>query len=110
MGVIHDDHAQLHANGSATRSIERLCAIANAYKHDGPLRAKYPSPPDQDILSAGAGWGVDAYGTGKYDAVEVLGTLRDGAVKNVMTDADVFRRSRRRAEPSYQICGVVVSA
>jgi hypothetical protein len=99
-------------------SIERLCAVANAYKHDGPLRSKHPIASDQDILSAGAGWGVDAYGSGKYGGVEVLATQRNGEVKKVMADLPygvagwlnyMATHGLVVPEPSYKICGIVVT-
>lgn len=67
-------------------SIERVCAVANAYKHAGPLRAKHPINSDGDILAAGAGYGIDGYGVGKFGGVEVLVNQRDGYVKKFMGD------------------------
>ncbi len=98
-------------------SIERICAVANAYKHDGPLRVKHPINSDEDILAAGAGWGVDAFGAGKFGGVEVLVTERDGDVKKVMTDfsygaagwLQYFKAHGLVVEPRYKICGVEVT-
>jgi hypothetical protein len=67
-------------------SIERVCAVANAYKHSGPLRAKHPINSESDVLATGAGYGLDGYGVGKWSGVEVLVNQRDGAVKKFLGD------------------------
>ena len=67
-------------------SIERVCAVANAYKHAGPLRGKHPIASELDILATGAGYGIDGYGVGKFGGVEVLVTERDGTVRKFLGD------------------------
>lgn len=123
-GTPDDARAQVAAlceiNGVARPgSIERICAVANAYKHDGPLRGKHPINSDQDILAAGAGYGVDTYGSGKFGGVEVLVTQRDGQVKKVMTDISygiagwlkLFAANGiALPQRSYKICWVDVPA
>jgi hypothetical protein len=66
--------------------IERICAIANAYKHSGPLNAKHPINSESDILATGAGYGIDAFGSGKFSGVEVLVNQRDGTTRKVLAD------------------------
>jgi hypothetical protein len=67
-------------------SIERVCAVANAYKHAGPLRNKHPIASESDILAAGAGFGIDGYSVGKHSGVEVLVTERNGTVRKFLGD------------------------
>jgi hypothetical protein len=45
--------------GGATRPgcIDRVCAVANAYKHAGPLLPKHPI--NSESLATGAGYGID---------------------------------------------------
>jgi hypothetical protein len=67
-------------------SIQRVCAVANAYKHAGPLHGKHPVASESDILATGAGYGIDGYGIGKFGGVEVLVTERDGMVRKFLGD------------------------
>ena len=69
--------------GGATRpgSIERVCAVANAYKHSGPLHTRHPITSESDVLATGAGYGIDAFGVGKFSGVEVLVNQKDGCAK-----------------------------
>jgi hypothetical protein len=55
-----------------TECLARVCAVANAYKHDVLNDPKHPIRSDDDILVVGAGYGVDGYGLGKYGGVEVI--------------------------------------
>jgi hypothetical protein len=48
--------------------IDRVCAVANAYKHSGPLRAKHPINSESDVLGTGAGYGTDGYGVGREES------------------------------------------
>jgi hypothetical protein len=66
--------------------IDRVCAVANAYKHAGPLRAKHPITSESDVLATGAGYGIDGYGVGKFSGVEVLVNQRDGTVRKFLGD------------------------
>ncbi len=67
-------------------SIERVCGVANAYKHAGPLRGKHSVASESDVLATGAGYGIDGYGIGKFGGVEVLVTERDGTVRKFLGD------------------------
>jgi hypothetical protein len=66
--------------------IDRVCAVANAYKHAGPLRAKYPINSESDVLATGAGYGIDGYGVGKFSGVEVLVNQKDGTTRKFLGD------------------------
>ena len=74
--------------GTARRMgcIERVCAVANAYKHAGPLRAKHPINSESDVLVTGAGYGIDAFGVGKFSGIEVLVTQKNGEVRKFLGD------------------------
>jgi hypothetical protein len=97
--------------------IERVCAVANAYKHAGPLRAKHPIHSESDVLATGAGYGLDAYGVGKFGGVEVLVNQKDGTVRKFLADvpwsiAGWFRflADHGAAIPArdYVVCGLTV--
>jgi hypothetical protein len=74
-------------NGAARPgSIERVCAVANAYKHAGQLKAKHPITSESDVLATGAGYGVDAFEAGKFSGVEVVVNQKDGTVRKLLAD------------------------
>jgi hypothetical protein len=98
-------------------SIERVCAVANAYKHGGPLRGKHPVASELDILATGAGYGIDGYSIGKFGGVEVLVTERDGTVRKLLGDVPwaiagwfQFLAAQGAALPpdDYRVCGLCV--
>jgi hypothetical protein len=98
-------------------SIERVCAVANAYKHAGPLRGKHPIASESNILATGAGYGIDGYGVGKFGGVEVLVTERDGTVRKFLGDVPwaiagwfQFLAAQGAAVPpdEYRVCGICV--
>ena len=98
-------------------SIERVCAVANAYKHAGPLRSQHPIASESDILAAGAGYGIDSYDIGKSGGVEILVKERDGTVRKFLGDvpwaiAGWFRFLSERGATlpleEYQVCGLSV--
>jgi len=98
-------------------SIKRVCAVANAYKHAGPLRGKHPVASETDILATGAGYGIDGYGIGKFGGVEVLVTERDGTVRKFLGDVPwaiagwfQFLAVQGVALPpdEYRVCGLWV--
>jgi hypothetical protein len=97
--------------------IERVCAVANAYKHSGPLRAKHPISSESDVLATGAGYGIDGYGVGKFSGVEVLVNQKDGSVWKFLGDvpwsiAGWFRFLADRGAPlpakDCVVCNLVV--
>jgi hypothetical protein len=79
---------QLCIIGAAHRPdcIDRVCAVANAYKHAGPLRAKHPIISESDVLATGAGYGIDGFGVGKMSGVEVLVNQKDGTIRKFFGD------------------------
>lgn len=101
------------------RCIDRVCAVANAYKHAGPLRAKHPIDSDSDVLAAGAGYGIDCYGVGKWSGVEVLVNQKDGTTHKFLADvpwsiAGWFRfladHGATAPATSYIVCGLEVNS
>jgi hypothetical protein len=98
--------------------VDRVCAVANAYKHAGPLRAKHPITSESDVLATGAGYGIDAYGVGKFGGVEVLVNQKDGTVKKFLADVPwsmagwfQFLADKGASIPSsdYIVCGLQVA-
>lgn len=107
--------------GSAHRPgcIDRVCAVANAYKHSGPLRAKHPIASESDVLATGAGYGIDGYGVGKDGGVEVLVNQRDGEIWKFLGDVPWaiagwcrFLNSHGVGVPAedYVVCGLMIHA
>ncbi len=107
--------------GSVARpgSVERVCAVANAYKHAGPLRGKHPIASESDILAAGAGYGIDGYGIGKFGGVEVLVTERGASVRKFLGDVPsaiagwfqfLVAQGTTLPPDEYRVCGVCVKS
>lgn len=91
--------------------IERICAVANAYKHSGPLNRKHPITSESDVLATGAGYGIDAFGTGKSSGVEVLVKQKDGTIRKMLADVPFavagwlkFLADHNTPLPSPEIC------
>lgn len=59
-------------------ALERVRAVANAYKHAELDDPTLPITSDADIITVGLGWGLDAYGIGKMGGVEVIVCQTDG--------------------------------
>jgi hypothetical protein len=98
--------------------IDRVCAVANAYKHAGPLRPKHPINSESDVLATGAGYGIDGYGVGKYSGVEVLVNQKDGTTCKFLGDvpwsiSGWFRFLADHGAPAtttnYIVCGLEVN-
>jgi hypothetical protein len=66
--------------------VERVCAVANAYKHDVLSDPKHPIRSDADVLVVGAGYGIDGYGLGKYGGIEVMVHQTDGEQRKFLAD------------------------
>ena len=68
----------------------RVRGVANAYKHQNLRDQELPITSDRDVLVVGLGWGLDAWGVGKWGgAAEVLVQQKDGSKKKFMGDAVV---------------------
>ena len=66
--------------------VDRICALANVYKHDELSDPKHPFRSYDDVLVVGAGSGIDGYGLGKYSGVEVLINQEDGKKRKFLAD------------------------
>jgi hypothetical protein len=69
-----------------TGCLDRVCAIANAYKHDQLDDPKHPINSDDDVLVVGAGYGVDGFGLGKFGGIEVMVHQKDGTNWKFLAD------------------------
>jgi hypothetical protein len=68
--------------------IERIQGVANAYKHD-TLRASHPIASLNDVLAVTLGYGLDAYGVGKFSGIEVVVKDKSGQQWKFLGDAPV---------------------
>jgi hypothetical protein len=67
--------------------IERVQAVANAYRH-GELRNRtMPISSDRDVLAVGIPFGIDAFGMGKCGGVEVPVRDKGGRLWVCLADA-----------------------
>lgn len=55
-------------------------------QHAGLLRARHPIDSDSDVLATGAGFGIDAFGVGKFSSIEILVNQKDGTVRKFLAD------------------------
>lgn len=70
-------------------AIDRIRGVANAYKHENLADKTLPITSDRDILVVGVGWGVEAWGVGKWGGVEVIVHDKTGTQWKFMGDAPV---------------------
>jgi hypothetical protein len=70
------------------QALERVQSVANAYKHYH-LDNKRTNVIDSfdDVLTVGLGYGLDGYGVGKYEGVEVLVRDKTGKLWKFQGDA-----------------------
>jgi hypothetical protein len=106
-------------NGAVRQGcIDRVCAVANAYKHDVLDNPKHPIRSDADVLVVGAGYGVDVYGAGKFGGIEVMVHQTDGEQRKFLADmpyaiAGWFAFLRQQGVPlpsdRVTVCGLPVN-
>lgn len=105
------------SNQLREHSLRRLEAIAVAHKHEIVSNPNLPLRSNADVLACGAGWGIDAWGVGKYGGVELLAHTVDGATHKVLGDVPAavngwvqFLRSRGVRMPGAQrmVCGLTI--
>ena len=98
--------------------IDRVCAVANAYKHEKLSDPKHPIRSDADVLVVGAGYGIDGYGLGKFSGIEVMVHQTDGEQRKFLADVPysiagwfAFLKSNGAALPPDRVtvCGLVVN-
>ncbi|HYM17382.1 MAG TPA: hypothetical protein VEU06_02360 [Micropepsaceae bacterium] len=66
--------------------IDRVRAIANAYKHSQLHDTTLPIKSEKDVLVVGAGFGIDGYGLGKFGGIEVMVHQSNGDQRKVLAD------------------------
>jgi len=98
--------------------VERVCAVANAYKHALLSDPKHPIRSEADVLVVGAGYGVDGYGLGKYSGIEVLVRQIDDEQHKFLADAPfaiagwfAFLKQQGALLPGnrFTVCGLPVN-
>jgi hypothetical protein len=98
--------------------IDRVCAVANAYKHDVLCDPKHPIRLDADVLVVGAGYGIDGFGMGKHGGIEVMVHQSDGTKHKFLADVPysiagwfAFLKHHGAQLPSdkHIVCGLTVN-
>jgi hypothetical protein len=98
--------------------LERICAVANAYKHDKLHDPKHPIRSDDDVLVVGAGYGIDGFGLGKFGSVEVMVHQTNGEQRKFLADVPysiagwiAFFNQHQAQLPSDElyVCGMCVN-
>ena len=98
--------------------IDRVCAVANVYKHDELQDPKHPIKSDDDVLVVGSGYGIDAFGLGKFSGIEVMVHQTNGEQRKFLADVPcsiagwiAFFKKHRALLPSDEIrvCGMCVN-
>lgn len=98
-------------------ALERMRGVANAYKHRNLGDRTLPIASEDDVLVVSLGYGLDAFGVGKYDGVEVLVRERSGTKYKVLGDAPVavaawfaFFCRHRAVLPAgpFHVCGLQI--
>jgi hypothetical protein len=99
--------------------LARICAVANAYKHDELNDPKHPIKSNDDVLVVGGGYGVDGFGIGKYSGIEVMVHQTDGDKRKFLGDVPFaiagwisFLKKHGAELPNgtIMVCGMRVSA
>jgi len=97
--------------------LERVRGVANAYKHANLNDPNLPISSEADVLVVSTGFGVDAYGAGKFGGVEVILRDKAGTSWKFLADAPValvgwfrFLQAQGAALPSgpYKVCNLQV--
>ncbi|MBN9306907.1 MAG: hypothetical protein BGO82_05615 [Devosia sp. 67-54] len=74
--------------GSSPRAgcIERVRAVADAYKHDELSNPQHPITSNDDVLVVAPGYGIDGFGVGKMGGVEVAVHQDNGDLRKFLGD------------------------
>jgi len=96
---------------------ERVRAVANAYKHYNLSDPNMVIKTNDDVDAAGAGYGIDGFGVGKFGGVEVLVNQKNGEVFKFLGDVPVaisawfnfLEQQGAQIPPGpYMVCGIEV--
>jgi len=99
-------------------AFERVHSVANVYKHSVLTNKIHVINSFEDVLVVGLGFGLDAFGVGKYGGVEVLVKDKQGRLRKFLGDAPTvinawfcFLRDSGAVLPqqTYIVCGVQIS-
>ena len=66
--------------------IERVRAVADAYKHDELTNSQHPITSNDDVLVVAPGYGIDGYGDGKFGGVEMCVDQDTGELRKFLGD------------------------
>lgn len=66
--------------------IERVRAVADAYKHDELNNPQHPITSNDDVLVVAPGYGIDGFGVGKFGGVEVCVDQDSGELRKFLGD------------------------
>jgi hypothetical protein len=66
--------------------IERVRAVADAYKHDELDNPQHPITSNDDVLVVAPGYGIDGFGVGKFGGVEVCVDQHSGELRKFLGD------------------------
>ncbi|MGB8899956.1 MAG: hypothetical protein WCC90_12325 [Methylocella sp.] len=97
--------------------IERVRGVANAYKHENLTDKTLPITSASDVLVVALGYGLDAFGVGKYSGVEVIVRDKAGQSWKFLGDAPTavvgwfrFLAAQGAVVPCgpYYVCGLRV--
>jgi hypothetical protein len=106
--------------GSTTlrhEAFERVYGVANAHKHSTLTKKGHVLNSFEDVLAVGRGFGIDAYGIGKYSGVEVLVRDKSGQMRVFSADPATvvsgwfgFLSAKGALLPaqSFTVCGITV--
>jgi hypothetical protein len=117
---VRDQVAALSAISGTLRQgcVERVCAVANAYKHEVLTHRKHPIRSEADVLVIGASYGTDSWGVGKYSGVEVMVHQIDGKQRKFLADVPysiagwfAFLKQQGAVLPpdAFIVCGLPVN-
>lgn len=100
------------------QAFERVHGVANAYKHSELTKKTHVIASFDDVLAVGLGYGVDGFGVGKFNGVEVLVKDKSGQMRKFLGDVPAvlngwfhYLRDKGAVLPSQtcRICGVDVT-
>jgi hypothetical protein len=98
-------------------AFQRVRGVANAYKHADLSDPTLPITSEKDVLIVTLGYGIEAYGAGKFSGPEVIVRDKTGTLWKFLADAPAaadawfkFLGSRGATLPAgrYKVCGLQV--
>jgi hypothetical protein len=92
------DRLAFWAKGQPPRegAVARVCALANAYKHEVLTYSKHPFKSFYEVAAVGLGYGLDGFGVGKMGGPEVLVPNESGEKRKFLGDVHVVDKAWKR--------------